>query len=70
MKGKTRTSVSMAVKLDMTKAYDKVEWGFLRRVMEKMGFRGCWIDTDMHVSKPPQQWRSQGSNHGVSNNTI
>jgi hypothetical protein len=28
----------MAVKIDMNKAYDRVEWGFLESVMEKMGF--------------------------------
>jgi hypothetical protein len=37
----------MAVKVDMSKAYDKIEWNFLEGVMEKMGFAWRWIDLTM-----------------------
>jgi hypothetical protein len=38
---------SCAVKLDMHKAYDRVEWIFLENMMRKLGFAERWIELMM-----------------------
>ena len=34
---------TMAVKTDISKAYDRLEWSFIKRVLERMGFCEVWI---------------------------
>ena len=42
----------MAVKLDISKAYDQVEWGFLWNIMLKLGLDCRWIDMTMETITP------------------
>nr|XP_025616741.1 uncharacterized protein LOC112709055 [Arachis hypogaea] len=36
-------SNDLAIKLDMNKAYDRLEWDFMQKVMEKFGFSQEWV---------------------------
>ncbi|PRQ19531.1 putative RNA-directed DNA polymerase [Rosa chinensis] len=37
----------MGLKIDMNKAYDRIEWDFLQAVMLKMGFVASWVNLIM-----------------------
>ena len=39
----------MAIKLGISKAYNRVEWGFLRNIMIKLGFDVRWIQLAMET---------------------
>ncbi|XP_074314415.1 uncharacterized protein LOC141649629 [Silene latifolia] len=47
MKNSRSAEGFMAIKLDMAKAYDRIEWGFLERVLVVMGFDRSWTDRVM-----------------------
>ncbi|KAL6191212.1 hypothetical protein ACLB2K_037603 [Fragaria x ananassa] len=34
---------AFSLKLDMNKAYDRVEWSFLEKVLQKLGFSESWV---------------------------
>ena len=38
---------ALALKLDISKAYDRIEWSFLKGMMIKLGFPQGWIDRVM-----------------------
>jgi hypothetical protein len=44
MKRKTKGwKCDIALKLDISKVYDRVDWGFLRGVLVKLGFNDTWV---------------------------
>ena len=43
----TEKKCFMAMKLDMSKAYDRVEWPFLEQILLKLEFQESWVDLIM-----------------------
>lgn len=61
---------NVVIKLDMTKAYDKVSWIYLTKVLRKFGF--CKVLIDMVWRLPSNNWYSvlvNGLSHGLFQST-
>lgn len=44
LKHESRGSIwELALKIDISKEYDKVDWGFLQGMLSKLGFADKWI---------------------------
>jgi hypothetical protein len=48
-KKRTRDSIYLLLKLDMRKAYDQVEWEYLKAIMIRHGFHHLWVDMIMRL---------------------
>ena len=44
-----RDSCFYALKLDMRKAYDRLEWDYLQKIMIRLGFHRLWVDMIMRL---------------------
>ena len=58
----------MALKMDMSKAYDRVEWLFLEKILLKMGFQALWVALIMEcISTVSYSILVNGESKGIIN---
>ncbi|CAL2268930.1 unnamed protein product [Prunus armeniaca] len=46
----------LALKLDMSKAYDRIEWTFLEQIMLKLGFTAPWVSLGFSAYLEHTEW--------------
>ena len=59
-KDKTGETGFMVVKLDMSKVYDSVEWGYLENLMRKMCLNERWIGLVMVCVRTMIEYTQRG----------